>query len=236
MTLTVTDNGGATATTTPSGDGVAAAACRVCWPPTRSAGPSGRAAGARPTSAARGRTRRPSAFSVSGGAGNLSMAAGSGPSAYLNGVSARDVDLMARCASTRRRRRRSTPRWSPAGSGRRTTGSRSGPGCPSTSLDLVRTISGAETVLASQVVPGFVMSPRTRSTCGCRPSATGRRRCGPSSGSPAQPSRRAWNLTATDTTAALQAPGAVGFYSYMGSSATNAPVTLQVQDFAASTP
>ena len=45
-----------------------------------------------------------------------------------------------------------------------------------------------------------------------------------------------WSLTATDTTAALQNPGAVGFYSYLPGSATNAPITLQVQSVQAQTP
>jgi hypothetical protein len=43
----------------------------------------------------------------------------------------------------------------------------------------------------------------------------------------------AWTVTSTDTTAALQNPGAVGFYSYLSGSATNAPITLRVQSFLA---
>ncbi len=77
----------------PPGHGVGSHRPPECSPPTRSAGPWEPVGGARQTSEARGRTRRRRSFSVSGGAGNLSMAAGSGPSAYLNGVSAQDVDL-----------------------------------------------------------------------------------------------------------------------------------------------
>ena len=40
----------------------------------------------------------------------------------------------------------------------------------------------------------------------------------------------------SDTTAALQNPGAVGFYSYLSGAATNSPITLQVQSFSAQTP
>jgi hypothetical protein len=43
----------------------------------------------------------------------------------------------------------------------------------------------------------------------------------------------AWGLTTTDTTAALQNPGADGFYSYLSGSATNSAITLQVADFEA---
>ena len=40
-----------------------------------------------------------------------------------------------------------------------------------------------------------------------------------------------WNVTATDTTAALQNPGAVGLYTFLSGSATNAPIAVQVDDF-----
>jgi len=40
----------------------------------------------------------------------------------------------------------------------------------------------------------------------------------------------AWTLTTTDATSELQAAGAVGFYSYLAGSATNAPVTVSVDD------
>ena len=110
------------------------------------------------------------------------------------------------------------------------------PGVSSTSLDLVRTISGAETVLASQVVPGFVMSPS--SEINLRLQTVGSRdddgagevladRCGRAGGVEPHGDRH---------DGCAPGAGAVGFYSYMGSSATNAPVTLQVQNFAASTP
>ena len=43
----------------------------------------------------------------------------------------------------------------------------------------------------------------------------------------------AWTVTATDSYAALQAPGAVGVMAYLSSSSTNAPVTLKVQQLSA---
>ena len=42
-----------------------------------------------------------------------------------------------------------------------------------------------------------------------------------------------WTLTSTDTTAALQNPGGVGLWSYLSTSATNAPITLRVDDLQA---
>lgn len=41
----------------------------------------------------------------------------------------------------------------------------------------------------------------------------------------------AWQLSATDSTAALQAAGSVGFESYLSSSAPNAPVTIRFDNF-----
>jgi PKD repeat protein len=41
-----------------------------------------------------------------------------------------------------------------------------------------------------------------------------------------------WLLTATDNTAALQVPGSVGLLSYLAGGATNAPVTTKVSNFA----
>ena len=104
----------------------------------------------------------PASFSVSNGAGNLSMTAGSGPSVYLNGVSARDVDLV----SALRYDKAATATIYTSMVARRigTSDYRAKLRCGSSStiLDLVRTVSGVETVLASQTVPGFVMTPGQR--------------------------------------------------------------------------
>jgi len=40
-----------------------------------------------------------------------------------------------------------------------------------------------------------------------------------------------WQTTTTDSTAALQAAGGVGVYSYLSSTATNAPVTALIDNF-----
>jgi hypothetical protein len=45
----------------------------------------------------------------------------------------------------------------------------------------------------------------------------------------------AWQVTSTDTTAALQVPGAVGLRSYLGSAVTNGPLVVGFDDFAATT-
>ena len=45
----------------------------------------------------------------------------------------------------------------------------------------------------------------------------------------------AWQLTATDGTASLQSPGAVGITTYLSSAATNSPVTASIDNFSTST-
>jgi PKD repeat protein len=234
VTLTVTDNGGASASTsrqvTVSDPPPAGVLASDAFGRTASGGWGTADVGGAWTHTSAG------AFSVGGGAGNLAMAAGSGPSAYLAGVSARDVELL----GTLRFDKPATTTIYTSMVARRIGTSdyrvKIRPGPSSTSLDLVRTTSGAETVLASQVVPGFVMTPSSEINLRLQVVGNGTTTVRARFWLTGSPEPATWTLTATDTTAALQAPGAVGFYSYMGSAATNAPVTLQVQSFAATTP
>ncbi len=68
---------------------------------------------------------------------------------------------------------------------------------------------------------------RTRRAC-CtsvsRPPARGRPPSRRRRGTTTSSEPAAWNLTTTDTTASLQSPGAVGIYTYLSGSATNAPM------------
>lgn len=233
VTLTVTDNGGATASTS-SPVTVTAPTPGLIASDAFERSVSG-GWGTADTGGAWTHTSAGS-FSVSGGTGNLSMAAGSGPSAYLNGVSAQDVDLL----SALRYDKPATATIYSSMVARRIGTSdyrvkvRSASG--STSLDLVRTVSGTETVLASTVVPGFVMTPAD--TINLRFQAVGSGtttlRAKVWLNGAAEPA--AWTLTTTDTTAALQAPGAVGFYSYLPGSATNAPIVLSIPSFTVTAP
>ena len=50
------------------------------------------------------------------------------------------------------------------------------------------------------------------------------------------PEPATWQRSATDTSAALQGPGAVGFTSYLSGSATNAPVTVLLDNLQATVP
>jgi hypothetical protein len=167
-------------------------------------------------------------FSVSNGAGRLRLAApGSSLAARLGSVSVRDVDVKVESMLDR----------SPSGGGtyvglaaRRVTDAeyrvklrREATG--RVTLSLVKVVSRVETVLATQVIAG--LQPTTTDTLMIRFSLTG---TGPSTLrakvwrlASAEPS--SWQVTATDTTAALAGPGAVGVWAYVSASATTTPVT-----------
>ncbi len=74
-------------------------------------------------------------------------------------------------------------------------------------------------------------SPGWTSTYGCGSRERDRRRCRASAWVGGQPEPATWNVTTTDATAALQGPGAVGLYSYLSGSANNPPVTIGIDDF-----
>jgi len=104
-------------------------------------------------------TTASSTFAAAGGVGTLQMAAGSGPSAYLQGVSALSVDLISTLGCDK----------APTGGGTFTSAvvRRIGTSdyrvkvratASGTVLDLVRTVSGGETVLATQALTGVLLT------------------------------------------------------------------------------
>ena len=233
VTLTVTDNGGATGTSTRQvvvadpavianddfertvTDGWGAAATGGTWSTTTAA----------------------SNFAVTGGSGTMRLAAGSGPSAYLSATSATGTDI------------RTAMRFdkAPAGGGlfASLVARRAGTSdyrvkvrvtATDTTAYLARTVGGAETVLASVALPGLVVAAGDSLdlrlvASGTNPTTlTGKVWRSGTSEPPA------WTLTTTDGTAALQAPGAVGVYAYLSGAATNAPITVGLPSFVAAAP
>ena len=173
----------------------------------------------------------PASLSVDGSSGRVSITPGSGPSAFLNTVSAANVDATVDIEADK------------VGTGggiyqslivRRvgTSDYRLKVRITATTVEmyLVRTVNGAETTLAAQTVPGLVYEPtmdlhvRLRATGAGPTTLQGRLWSG------AQPEPATWNVTATDATAALQGPGAVGLFSYLSGSATNPPVTVGIDN------
>ncbi|MCA0295768.1 MAG: PKD domain-containing protein [Actinobacteria bacterium] len=171
-------------------------------------------------------------LAVNGSAGTMRMTAGGGPSAYLNSVSARDVDLTVQVG------------YDKAGTGggiyTSLIGRRIGTSdyrvklrvtATVTTLYLARTVSGTETVLTTQNISGMVYAPgdvlNVRFQLQGANSTTLRAKVWKEGTT--EPA--SWQTTTTDSTAALQAAGAVGLYSYLSSSATNAPVTATIDNF-----
>jgi PKD repeat protein len=106
----------------------------------------------------------------------------------------------------------------------------------SVSVVLSRTVGTTETTLASTTVPGLSYAPGQVLRVRMRTTGTGTTALAGKVWLDGTAQPAAWQLTATDATAALQAPGAVGLVHYVSGSATNAPVTVTVDDLTAGPP
>ncbi len=177
-------------------------------------------------------------FSVSGGVGSVSMAtAGAGTSAYLGSTSATSADLTLTLALDKR----------PTASvfvdvvGRRAGTNQEYDGLVTlTSAGGVqvnlRKLDGSATTVnlaTTTVLSGLTYTAGTQLNArmqvdGTSPTTLRLKVWANGTAEPA-----AWSLTATDSSAALQVAGSVGFRSYLGSGATNAPVALAVRTFSA---
>lgn len=237
VTLTVTDNAGATDSATRQLSlGTAAVLASDAFDRTVSNG-----LGSADVGGPWSTTGSSSAYSVSGGDGRIRISAPAvGNNAYLGSVSSSATDLYLAVATDK-----------PAtGSGiyisvvgRRVPGSgeyRAKVHLTSTGsvkLSLVRAAaSGAETTLASGTVSGLNYAVGDR--LGIRLQVTG--------ANPTTIRARVWELgtaepliwqrTVTDSTAGLQVPGSLGVMTYLSGSATNAPVTVLMDDLRATAP
>ncbi|WP_210506476.1 PKD domain-containing protein [Naasia sp. SYSU D00057] len=230
VTLTVTDNGGATATTTrqvtvtsapPAGGPLAADTF-------------GRTAtnslGTAETGGAWTVSGTASNYSVNGGTGKFSTAAGAERIAYLNSVSSNSTDLRVSAAFNRQ----TTGTVYLGVYGRRV-------GTEFYRARVVVSASGAATLqlqrgtttLRSITIPN--VSFATGDTLQLRLQVTG---TNPTTiqakvwEGATEPT--AWTLTTTDTTAALQTAGSIGLYSYYSSGSTPSPVVVNWDNLTAS--
>ncbi|WP_157535931.1 LamG-like jellyroll fold domain-containing protein [Microbacterium sp. Root166] len=230
IVLTVTDNRGATDTesrqVTVAAGGTPTVIANDTFDRTVQGG-----WGAANTGGAWATTTAASNFAVAGGSGTVLMATGTGPSAYLNAVAATNVEMT------------SSFGFDKAGTGGGVYTSlvarRIGTSdyrlkvrvtATATTIFLVRTVNGVETTLAAQnatgvFAPGDVLNARFQA----QGAGTTTLRAKVWESGTTEPAT--WQATATDTSAGLQAPGAVGIYSYLSGSATNGPVVLSVAVF-----
>ncbi len=171
-----------------------------------------------------------SLFSVGGGAGTIKMAsAGSGPTARLP-ISSRDTDLQFDFALDK----------APSGGGHFVRAIVRGDQSngylgrvwvssnKTMTLYLTSTVNGVETNLTSKVLP-FSFEVDTSYSLRVQAWGSGstslRAKVWPSSGS--EPT--AWTVSGTDDTAALQKAGGIAVRAYLSGSATVTPVTLSVR-------
>lgn len=98
-------------------------------------------------------------------------------------------------------------------------------------LWLTRTVGGVETVLTSLTVPGLSVTTPDSLNVRLQVTGTGTTTLRAKIWRTGTAEPTAWALTATDSTAVLQAPGYVGINSYLSSSATTVPVVYSFDGF-----
>jgi PKD repeat protein len=239
VTLTVTDNGGATdaATQTVTTAAGTAPFAQDTFTRTVSNG-----LGTADTGGPWTVTGSTSNYSVASGTGRLGIAtAGSSSYAYLGSVSSSATDMYLELASDK-----------PASGsglylsvvGRRIAGSgeyRAKAQVTSTgavNLSLIRTTaSGAETTIQSDLTIGglnYAVGDRLAMRLQVTGTGTTTIRAKVWEVGTAEPA--SWQRSVTDTTAALQAAGGVGLMTYLSSSANNAPITVLLDNVRAAAP
>ena len=178
-----------------------------------------------------------SGFSVASGRGLVSMAtAGGGTRIVLGPVSAASADLSMKLAQDK---------LANGGSYLSLLARTSGSSAYSAkvkiavngalTLYLVRGVSGVDTTLTSVSLPstyavGEQLQVRLQAT-GSAPTTLRAKLWKDGSAEPGS-----WQLTATDSTPALQSPGGVGVVTYLASSVTNLPVLAMFDDLLVTTP
>jgi PKD repeat protein len=230
VTLTVTDDKGATATSTKA---VAVTAPVVGTVFASDAFERTAATGFGPADLGGAWTVPAASSSVSGGAGHLVVkTAGGSTWATLNGVSQTDVALQAALSLDQ----------VPTGGGtyvylvsrhvgntdyytavRFVADGR-------VQLQLTRRVAGVETTLRAITVPGITYTPGTVLQVRFDTGGAGTTTLKAMAWVDGTTEPATWQVTATDTTAALQQPGSIGIVGYVSGSATTVPVTVNVAD------
>jgi PKD repeat protein len=179
--------------------------------------------------------------SVTGGVGQLRMpTAGAGPGAYLAGASSSSTDLTATVSVDKTATGSGTYMWI---RGRRVAGA----GDYRTKLwwqtgnalriSLSRTdAAGAETAIGSSVLLSGGVTAGDQLRVRMQATGTGPTTLRAKVWRLGQTEPSSWTVSATDSTAALQVGGYVGLTTYLSTSATNAPVTVSIDDWRAAAP
>ena len=239
VTLTVTDGAGASAQSTRNVAPTAPAATTYADDQFDRSVTAG--LGTAPTGGAWTTTGSATNYGVAGGVGTIKVAAGSGPLASLNAVSATatdtrlafGVDKLATGSgiyvSTHGRR------VSGAGAYLAKTRVTSAGGV---TLELTRTTAtGGEVNLQPAVtVPGLALAVGDLLNVRLQTTGTAPTTVRAKVWKVGTPEPTTWQRSVTDTTAGLQTAGSVGVSPYLSSSATNGPVTVRLDSFTVSAP
>ena len=234
VTLTVTDAGGLTATTTRQVTPAAPVLATDDFTRTVTDG-----WGTATTGGAWTVKAAPGTFSVNGSVGSIALTAGKGGSALLSQISAASADLKVTVAtdkaptgkgvyaglvgrSTAAGQYRAEARIQPTG----------GLGIALTRTDA----SGVETTLAPEVATAVTISPGVPVNLRVQVTGTAPTTIRAKAWMVGSPEPIAWAVTVTDSTLGLQGPRAIGVVPYLSASATNAPITLSIDGLVATAP
>ncbi|MGN6425510.1 MAG: PKD domain-containing protein [Leifsonia sp.] len=233
--LTVTDDGGATATATKSVMVTTSPPPSVLAADTFTRTGAG-GWGAAPTGGAWSITGSASLYSVNGSAGLISLGAAAGGTARLLGVNSTDTDLRLSVALDKLP---STGNVYLTLQGRRvgTAGAYaskvivSAAGKVTIQITRVDQNASNEVVIQSSVaVPGVTYTPGTKLDVRVRITGTNPTLIETKAWVDGGAEPAAWQRSATDATAALQAAGAIAVTGYLSGGVANAPVVLSVDD------
>jgi large repetitive protein len=179
-----------------------------------------------------------SGYGVAGGVGRMRLdSAGTGRAAYLSSVSAADVDLTVDWSSDKP----ATGGGTYVALAARHVGNddyrvkvkQAASGAVTVAVEKV--VGGVETALGSRTVPGLTAGAGDPLRVRLLVRGAGSTTVSAKVWRAATEEPGAWQVSATDATPRLQAPGAVGLSTYLSGTATNAPVTVSFDDLTAST-
>jgi PKD repeat protein len=181
-----------------------------------------------------------SLFPVQGDAGRLVLSrAGSGPRARLAGVSAADTDVSVVVSMDKLSNVGTTRLWLAGRADGFVSEYQLKANVASTgvvsSLQLGRRVDNAESIIRTVTVPGLRMAAGDRMVMRLQIQGTGTTNLRAKVWPVGSPEPAAWQLEATDTTAALQRAGTVGVGAYTAASTTNVPITVTWDDLRATT-
>ncbi len=174
-------------------------------------------------------------YTVAGGAGRIRINPGSGPNAHLGSVSSTDTDLTADVALDKIGTT-GTTQVAVVGRGNASNAYRGKVGISpagAVTAYLTKVVGGAESTIVQAAVTGLTYTAGTTlrlrlQVVGTSPTAL---KFKVWKASDAEPT--AWRLTTTDATAAPQAAGGIGVWSYASGAITNGPLTLTIDNLSA---